>query len=180
MSQKLQHHISEPALIENPFWAFSLQVYGRDRVKNACLDLQNRFGADVNILLFLCWRNSIGLPNPTMSQIKEMVATIADINRDVITPLRRVRTALPGMDAPGAPEARKKVLEAELSAEQMAQAALYRAFPRPSSRLEKQSETVLPALLLYFRILETEEAALLEVRPVLSDLVEGIIPSDTA
>jgi len=180
MSQKLQHHISEPALIENPFWAFSLQVYGRDTVKNACLTLQNRFCADVNILLFLCWRNSLGLPNPTADQIEEMTSVIADINRDVIAPLRTVRTALPGMDTPGAPEVRKKVLEAELSAEQMAQAALFQAFPHPSLQSEKQDETALPALVLYFRTLGTDGPALDEARPILSSLIEGITSADTA
>ena len=38
-----------------PFWDFSLAVYGRPGVAPACLALQQRHGADVNLLLFCAW-----------------------------------------------------------------------------------------------------------------------------
>jgi len=41
-----------PAPGRNPFWDFSLAVWGREAVKPACLALQARHGIDVNILLF--------------------------------------------------------------------------------------------------------------------------------
>ena len=168
--------ISEPAQMENPFWAFSLKVYGHKGVKDACLALQDRFGADVNILLFLCWRNSIGLPDPTAGRIQDMMEAIATINRDVIAPLRKIRTILPGKDMAGAPETRKKVLEAELSAEQMAQATLFSAFPAPTPPPSPESEekTVHTALVLYFRALGIGETGLDEARPLLSALADGV------
>ncbi|NNC63961.1 MAG: DUF2390 domain-containing protein, partial [Gammaproteobacteria bacterium] len=34
------------------FWAFSVRVYGKPDVPTACLDLQNDYGLDVNLLLY--------------------------------------------------------------------------------------------------------------------------------
>ena len=38
-----------------PFWSFSTEFYGRTGVAPACLVLQDRFGCDVNLLLFALW-----------------------------------------------------------------------------------------------------------------------------
>ncbi|GER04605.1 hypothetical protein JCM17846_22870 [Iodidimonas nitroreducens] len=38
------------------FWAFSLALYGRDDVAEACLYLQDHLGANVNLILYLCFR----------------------------------------------------------------------------------------------------------------------------
>jgi len=37
------------------FWPFSVELYARDGVADACLELQSRFGVDVNLLLFCYW-----------------------------------------------------------------------------------------------------------------------------
>ena len=37
------------------FWAFSLKVYAEQAVADICLDLQDQFGADVNVVLFMLW-----------------------------------------------------------------------------------------------------------------------------
>ena len=42
------------------FWDFSLEAYARPGVAPACLDLQERHGADVNLLLFACWLSASG------------------------------------------------------------------------------------------------------------------------
>ena len=44
----------------NPFWDFSLAVWGREAVEPACLDLQERHGLDVNLLLFCGWAGRRG------------------------------------------------------------------------------------------------------------------------
>ena len=40
---------------ETPFWQFSGAVYAHPGVAEACLDLQDRHGLDVNLLLFCAW-----------------------------------------------------------------------------------------------------------------------------
>ena len=37
------------------FWDFSVRTYRTDGVPDACLSLQNDYGADVNMLLYCCW-----------------------------------------------------------------------------------------------------------------------------
>ena len=37
------------------FWLFSLALYGQSGVEPSCLELQNNFSADVNILLWCGW-----------------------------------------------------------------------------------------------------------------------------
>ncbi len=44
----------------NPFWDFSLAVWGREAVEPACLALQERHGIDVNVLLFCGWAGRRG------------------------------------------------------------------------------------------------------------------------
>ena len=38
-----------------PLWDFSLEVYGRPKVAETCLRLQDEFGVDVPVLLFAAW-----------------------------------------------------------------------------------------------------------------------------
>ena len=45
---------SMPLTLER-LWQFSLQYYGIRQVKNACLELQNHFRGNVNLLLLLKW-----------------------------------------------------------------------------------------------------------------------------
>ena len=37
------------------FWDFSVRTYRTQGVADACLSLQNDYGADVNMLLYCCW-----------------------------------------------------------------------------------------------------------------------------
>ena len=45
--------------LDTPLWAFSLAVYGGDGVAEECLDLQERLGLDVNILLFAAFLGAV-------------------------------------------------------------------------------------------------------------------------
>ena len=40
---------------DHPFWDYSLDVYMQDKVGAACIDLQERYQLDVNVLLFCLW-----------------------------------------------------------------------------------------------------------------------------
>lgn len=45
---------------DHPFWDYSLRVYCGDGVPAACLDLQDRFEIDVNVMLFCSWIGQSG------------------------------------------------------------------------------------------------------------------------
>ncbi|XBQ17285.1 MAG: TIGR02444 family protein [Oceanicaulis sp.] len=114
--------MSEEAL---GFWDFSLAVYGRPGVKEACLDLQSA-GFDVNLALFICWAAFTGRdPAPALD---EAIETSAIWSGRVVKPLRAARDALKPapdfVDAEAAAALRKSILADELEAERLQQAAL--------------------------------------------------------
>lgn len=110
---------------DHPFWTWSLEAYGRPSVEEILLDLQDRHGLDVNLLLFACWTGATGR-GPLDEKIwAELVAGTADWRANVIEPLRAVRRHLKDRgDMPGAAVRREKVKALELEAEHAAQLAI--------------------------------------------------------
>lgn len=117
-----------PLDIDNPFWRFSLRVYAAPGVAPECLQLQERLGLDVNVVLFAAW---LGLARGITlrdADLERIAAAIAGWSGDVVKPLRSVRKALKPL-AEGPDSAitalRKRVADAELVAEQIEQAQLH-------------------------------------------------------
>jgi uncharacterized protein (TIGR02444 family) len=116
---------------ENPFWDFSLAIYGRSGVADACLALQDRRGLDVNLLLFCCWAGSRGRKLDA-TEVANLIASVADWQRSVLRPLRLVRRQIkefPGGDAGQLGLLRTVVKDCELTAERVDQRILYEAVP---------------------------------------------------
>ena len=109
------------------FWEFSLAFYAREPVGAACLSLQDRRGADVNILLLCCWLATLKL---TLNEagIKSAIEAVADWRRDVLMPLRAVRRQV--VNAPMEIDKAERraikdgLLAAELDSERAAQARI--------------------------------------------------------
>ncbi len=120
-------------LPSHPFWRHSLRLYARPGVARACLWLQERCGADVNLLLLCCWLESRGRAVDARF-LARAAAGVAAWRRDAVEPLRRVRRKLkPG--PPGVPPAwcapvREGAMSAELAAEQVEQLLLARLAAR--------------------------------------------------
>jgi uncharacterized protein (TIGR02444 family) len=115
---------------EEDFWNFSVSVY--DRARESCLNLQDRFGFDVNLLLFCCWRGAAGV-GLGEAELKRIIEGTAAWRINVIEPLRATRRWLRNGDHPsGAKELRARILEIELQGERLAQALIIEAAgPRP-------------------------------------------------
>ncbi len=116
----------------SPFWTFSLRLYGRPGAPAACLELQDRAGADVNVLLFCLFAAASGRRVSQADAIQAM-ARVAEWKGEVVAPLRAARRFLKRPPAPfvgGAVEdLRTRVKAIELEAERIQQEALYEAFP---------------------------------------------------
>jgi uncharacterized protein (TIGR02444 family) len=115
--------------LPHPFWNFSLELYAADGVAEACLDLQERRGCDVNILLFCCWLGASGRPTLTADRLRAILAASNEWQARIVRPLREVRRLLkdqPWSDAlPETVEAvRRRVADAELAAEHAEQLKL--------------------------------------------------------
>ena len=110
----------------HPFWRFSLRVYARTGVEQACLALQEA-GADVNLLLFCCWQGSEGRTLNKRSLRKAMRA-VAVWQQQVVQPLRHarriIRRGLPGVPLEWGGSLRKDILRVELDTEYVEQFVL--------------------------------------------------------
>lgn len=154
------------AILKSHLWDYSLQLYQQPGVEELCLELQERWGADVNILLWLCWLEREGLAiNETRLYLAQ--ARIAPWQTEVVLPLRRMRQHIKqhyGTRDPAIEASRQAIKAAELNAEKAVQA-----------RLETLSRTWLgsagPAfvpqganLAIYARLLSLPEETELELR----------------
>ncbi|HET6519133.1 MAG TPA: TIGR02444 family protein, partial [Geminicoccaceae bacterium] len=86
-----------------PFWTWSVEVYGRDGVAAACLELQDRHGLDVNLLLLACWlaaAHGRALDGATLARAR---AASGRWQAEVVRPLRAARRALKAQLATAAP-----------------------------------------------------------------------------
>jgi len=118
-------------------WRFSLDLYARPGVEEACLWLQERWGADVNLLLFCCWLERRGR-RADRRLLRRAMAAASAWRAEALLPLRRVRRRLrrplPGLPPGWAAPVRRAAQAAELRAEQVEQRLLARcaAAHRPS------------------------------------------------
>jgi uncharacterized protein (TIGR02444 family) len=113
-------------------WEFSLAFYARPGVAPACLDLQARLDADVNLLLAALWCGLNGRGRLMAADLAALAAAVATLQRDVVRPLRQARVALKplaGSD-PALAALRAAIKRAELDAEREEQRVLEGAIAR--------------------------------------------------
>lgn len=75
------------------FWDFSLAVYSKPGVPDACLELQDKHNADVNVVLFMLWVADRGR-RLSGEDVGTVISLTADWQRDVVRPLRLARRFL--------------------------------------------------------------------------------------
>ena len=111
----------------NPFWDFSLAVWGREAVEPACLALQARHGIDVNVLLFCGWAGRRGRALDA-ADLGSLIEAARPWREATVLPLRAMRVWLKtqAVAPPGAPGAdaaalRERIKACELEAEAIQQ-----------------------------------------------------------
>jgi uncharacterized protein (TIGR02444 family) len=139
--------------LETPLWTFSLAVYGSDGVADECLDLQERLGLDVNILLFAAFIGAVEGVRLDVSDITAANAEVAHWQDDIVRPLRKVRRALKSADAE---VLRAQVKTAELEAEKIEQRLLWQWSRQLAGRPRGDRAQALAANL--YRLLEFYDA----------------------
>jgi uncharacterized protein (TIGR02444 family) len=114
--------------VSGSFWDYSLAVYARPGVAEACLALQDRFGLDVNILLFCCWAGARGeaLGPAALARLLEAAGPWQE---QVVKPLRAARRWLKGRPGAEVQALRARIEADELEAERLEQALLAEALP---------------------------------------------------
>lgn len=108
---------------ENPFWEYSLVYYSQPEVAQCCLEYQDWYGANVNILLLCCWLGSLGvLIKP--KDLEQANFTIKPLDLHAVQPLRAARQFVKTLKPP-ADELYSNLKQVELMAEQIVQNDLF-------------------------------------------------------
>jgi uncharacterized protein (TIGR02444 family) len=132
-----------PRLDPEAFWEFSLAFYSREPVANACLSLQDRRGADVNIVLLGCWLATLECAIDGAA-LRRADAAVADWRREVLLPLRAARHAasdrFPELRKSDRRSIKQAILSVELECERIAQRKLVDAVSAHAE--EAPAETV--------------------------------------
>lgn len=125
---------------DDPLWLFSLDLYGRPGVAEACLALQDESGVDVNVVLYLLWCAATKRPLDA-GAIAEADRRVSSWRRAVVEPLRAVRRAMKGPLLPDfeTESLRKDVKAAELRAERFVQAALFADAPPVGATIDRET-----------------------------------------
>jgi len=124
----------------HPFWNFSLEVYSGEGVARCCIDLQERHGLDVNVLLFCCWIGASGRGRLQADELKRLCGRIGNWQRDIVMPLRAARRRLAtGENLPIPPDEaasalRRRIADAEIEAEHVEQLMLAESYAAPGNR----------------------------------------------
>jgi uncharacterized protein (TIGR02444 family) len=121
------------------FWDFSLRLYARPGVPDACLALQARHGIDVNLLFCCLWLGMAG-ERLTKRDVARLAARVRVLHEGVVKPLREARTLLKQIIAsedeslrPALGALRTAIKKSELDAEHVEQVVLGAALPRRGS-----------------------------------------------
>ncbi len=124
----------------NPFWDFSLAVWGREAVEPACHALQARHGIDVNILLFCGWAGRRGR-SLDAADLGRLIDAARPWRETAVLPLRALRIWLKtqpvtpaGAPAESAETLRQRIKACELEAEAIQQALLVAAIAVPEGK----------------------------------------------
>jgi uncharacterized protein (TIGR02444 family) len=145
-------------------WRFALALYRAPGVADACLALQDRHGADVVLLIGLCWLAWRDSAVCDAAQIAELDAALAGWRAEIVLPLRALRRRLkPRLaDLPAsASAARDRIKDAELAGERVALDLFAAAADRlgPSQRADSSHDAALRTLRCYIDGLDAANRA---------------------
>lgn len=120
--------MSELKPLDNPLWQFSLTVYGERCVQECCLQLQNEYDANVNLLLYCCWLAYAVVPLTRDELIDncELVTFWHNNITCVLRSIRRNRHDLPQQSA-WQQQFFKQIFSDELLSESQQQQLLYQS-----------------------------------------------------
>ncbi len=133
-------------------WQFSLALY--PKVQPLCLNWQDSFGLNVNLLLLLCYLEQQQL-SLSAQQLLQLTATLDNFSSQFTQPLRALRRNSSNANLPDPQQQllKQSLLAVELSLEQLEQQLLLAHCPA-------LSPSVQPLIELYLNQLQTNTPAL--------------------
>lgn len=107
--------------MQKNLWTFACNFYDFADVKQQCLQLQESYAVDVDVVLWLCWLASgnVELKPAALPQAQQLVEPI---NHNLLRPLRQLRGAAlsdAALTETEMPPVRERLLSAELAIEEL-------------------------------------------------------------
>jgi len=143
----------------NAFWRFSLATYGEPAVAAACLALQDRWDADVNLLLYCCWLGRAGRALDRRG-LRAAMLKVKALQCNIIRPLRQSRRALKqvprGVPKPWAKQLKDRIAAVEIDLEYIEHRILLLAAKRlpPAKRKLTPRAAIAASLSRYLTLLD--------------------------
>jgi len=153
----------------NPFWDFSLVAYAAPGVAEACLEAQDSFGLDVNLVLYAAWLAELGQAL-TPEHLDGMNSATGEWRRRAVAPLRALRRDLASLA--DAHDLREQVKSLELAAEQQQQALMWRLYSETPSL--PSGATLAENVALVFRAGKATESAAVACQSRLVSALSGV------
>ncbi|WGM30869.1 TIGR02444 family protein [Brevundimonas sp. NIBR11] len=155
-------------MADTPFWDWALKAYAAPGVQEACLQLQDRTGQNVPLLLWAAWTAATGRPLDE-DAIEGACDTARAWDAAAVEPLRAVRRTLkatnPDMDGTAREALRDQVKAVELAAERHLMAGLEALAPASSGSPSPYIEALVAVARLWTRVVP---------RPALTTLAERL------
>lgn len=120
---------------EDALWSYYLALYAEPDVASRCIRLQDRFGADVNLVLYACWAASHMHKTLAPKDFQPLITATTPWRESVTQAIRSARRALKAeaesLAAAVYQDLRQRLLDAELEAERIEVERLARLSPVP-------------------------------------------------
>lgn len=107
--------------IKDSLWDFACGLYADPAIKDQCLDLQDVYGADVTLILWLCWLDAADIA-VRRADLPQAQGIVAGVNRELLIGLRELRSQLIASSSFTRVQEqliRKHILSAELAIEKV-------------------------------------------------------------
>jgi uncharacterized protein (TIGR02444 family) len=117
-------------------WAFSLDFYARPGVSAALIELQDRAGLDINLILFALWHGLSGRGRLDDERLAVADQAARAIQTEIIMPLRALRRRLRTLGDADIQSLREAIKALELDAEKIAQARLAGCAASPAADVD--------------------------------------------
>ena len=113
-------------LTDAQFWQFSLSWYARPGVSQACIELQDKLGLNVNLMLLLCWCEQQNL-QLSAEQIERLGLSLKVWSEKYTQPLRQLRRQI-ALEDHADESVKHAIFDAEMALEKSEQRLLICAF----------------------------------------------------
>ncbi|NTS75687.1 TIGR02444 family protein [Catenovulum sp. SM1970] len=136
------------------FWQYSLTLYQQTQMQSLCLQLQNEYQVNVNLLLFCCYLQSLDKALSAL-QLKDIETALLPFNKAYTTKLRQLRQNLKTDEtlvATTQQTLKQALLKCELTMEQHEQAIIVQSY----QATERQDTSTMTPVACYFQQLNIQ------------------------